>query len=112
LLTVMLLLASLLSIKVSPTMTVSFSPIPVTVRARITPSDEIRSIGAVITGANHHRSSAMSLNGSNASPMQVFTWRDIPPGEYTVYVELYDQSNRVLASASHPVRILSQVDPQ
>lgn len=103
-----LLLTALLSIKVSPQMVISFTPVTVTIRARIQPQHEMRSIGASIVGGDFGRSSAISLDGENAAPLQVFEWRSIPPGEYTVTVELYDSANRVLARDSKPVRIVGQ----
>jgi hypothetical protein len=107
-----LLLASMLSIKVSPEMAVSFTPLPVTVRARIQPNDQMRAIAATLDdGAYFRRSSSQTISGSNASPLQVFEWRDVPPGEYMVVVEIYDEANRVLARAQHTVRIINHIEP-
>jgi hypothetical protein len=102
-----LLLIALLSIKVTPQIAMSFKPVPVTVRARIsTPTDDMRSISASIIGADYGRSSTITLEGAASAPMHVFEWREVPPGEYTVVVEVYDSSNNVLARDTKPVKIV------
>jgi hypothetical protein len=71
-----------LQLQVSPT--VSRAPAFLTVRATIDPSDDNRALQITAESNDFFRSSQVSLDGANSSPLSVFEFRNLPTGTYQV----------------------------
>ena len=71
-----------LQIRVSPV--VSRAPALLTVRAMIEPSADNRSLQIIAASNDFFRSSEVSLDGTNSSPLNVFEFRNLPTGMYQV----------------------------
>ena len=69
-------------LQVSPT--VSRAPALLTVRVTIDPSDDNRALQITAESNDFFRSSEVSLNGANSSPLNVFEFRNLPTGTYQV----------------------------
>jgi hypothetical protein len=71
-----------LQLQISPT--VSRAPAFLTVRATIDPSDDNRALQITAESIDFFRSSEVSLDGANSSPLSVFEFRNLPTGTYQV----------------------------
>jgi hypothetical protein len=93
-----------LKIAVSPAQ--SFAPSNLTVRARVVPHPENRTLEVIAESGDFYRSSQMSLEGDHAPSMLTFDFRGVPSGEYQVYGILVDSGGRRRAVAQQYVRVM------
>jgi hypothetical protein len=85
-----------LSMKLAPA--VGSAPAVVTIRTRIEPNAENRTLTIVMQSGDYFRSSEVSLDGSNAPRVNEWVFRGIPAGRYAVTASLSGAS-QPLASA-------------
>jgi hypothetical protein len=71
-----------LAMRVSPL--VAFAPGFLTVSVTVPADDENRSLQVVAESSDFYRSSQIPLDGKNAAPLNVFTFRDLPTGLYQI----------------------------
>jgi hypothetical protein len=96
-----------LKIAVSPAQ--SFAPSNLTIRVRVVPDDENRSLQIVAESAGYYSSSQIPLDGERAPGMLLFEFRSLPAGDYVVYGLLTDSGGRQRALVKQPVRVLSEL---
>jgi hypothetical protein len=71
-----------LAMRVTPL--VAFAPGFLTVSVTVPADDENRSLQVVAESSDFYRSSQISLDGKNASPLNVFKFSDLPSGSYEI----------------------------
>jgi hypothetical protein len=71
-----------LTMRVSPT--VAYAPAFLTVSITVPTDDKNRSLQVIAESSDFYRSSQISLDGKNAAPLNVFTFRDLPTGLYQI----------------------------
>ena len=93
-----------LKMTVSPLM--SFAPSNLTVRMRVTASQENRTLDIVADSDGFYRSSQIPLEGERAPEVFTVQFRDMPIGEYDVYGVLTDRTGERRAIARQHVRVV------
>jgi hypothetical protein len=71
-------------LRMQVTPSVTRAPALVTVRVSVDSSPENRSLRIAASSSDFYRSSEVQLDGSNAAPLSVFEFRNLPPGLYEV----------------------------
>jgi hypothetical protein len=71
-----------LAMRVSPL--VAFAPGFLTVSVTVPADDQNRWLQVVAESSDFYRSSQIPLDGKNAAPLNVFTFRDLPTGLYQI----------------------------
>ena len=93
-----------LVIVVSPL--ISFAPTDMTIRTRIVPNDENRTLEIVAESDEFYRSSQIPLEGERAPAMIVVEFRDLPSGNYEIYGSLTDGAGHRRAMAKRRARVV------
>ena len=81
-----------LAMRVTPL--VAFAPGFLTVSVTVSADDENRSLQVVAESSDFYRSSQISLDGKNASPLNVFKFSDLPSGSYEITSVLIGANGR------------------
>lgn len=84
----------------------SFAPADLSIRARVIPSAENRTLEIVAESGEFYRSSQISLEGERAPATTMVEFRSLPSGDYVVYGILTDSSGRRRAIAEQSVKVL------
>jgi len=71
-----------LRIQVSPA--ISRAPAQVTVRVSVEAAADNRTLRIVAESQDYYRSSEVLIDGKDAAPLQVFEFRNLPPGLYQI----------------------------
>ena len=68
-----------------------FALAPATVQSlvRVSPHPDNRLLRVVIDGEDYYRSSDTQLDGAEAARHHFFTWRSLPPGNYSIIAVVY-----------------------
>ena len=90
----------------------AIAPATVTVRSRIEPNADNRSLVIVADGPELYRSSEIQLDGARAPKTFELSFHEMPGGEYEVYVILIDSAGRRRATAHRAAKVISQSDGQ
>lgn len=77
-----------LRIDVSPR--ISQAPAEVRIRAIVTPSAKNRGLKIVADSGDYFRSSYIPLDGADAAPVTVTSFKNLPTGQYEIWVTLID----------------------
>ncbi|SRR6266851_7739077 len=85
----------------------SFSPTNLTVRVRVQPNADNRTLEVVADSAEFYRSSQIQLDGERAERRVVVEFRGVPSGEYEVYGVLFNGAGHTLATARQQAFVLS-----
>jgi hypothetical protein len=84
----------------------SFAPADLSIRARVVPSAENRTLEIVAESGDFYRSSQIPLEGERAPATTMVEFRSLPSGDYVVYGILTDSSGRRRAIAEQSVKVL------
>ena len=93
-----------LRLAVSPAQ--SFAPSNLSIRARVVPNAENRSLTIIAESEDFYRSSQVQLEGDHAPATITFELRGVPGGEYVVSGVLTDSLGRRRAIAEQQVRVI------
>jgi hypothetical protein len=94
-----------LTLVVSPLM--SFAPSSLTIRTRLVPHTDNRSLDIVAESTDFYRSSRIPLEGDHAPAVITVQFRDLPTGDYQIYSVLTDASGGQRAIAQQRVRVIA-----
>jgi hypothetical protein len=94
-----------LAMKVTPA--VCFSPANLIVRTRVEADPKNRELEVSAESVDFYRSSAIQLEGERAPRTRQFEFRSLPPGTYSVRVNLFDAGGHSLAQAQQDVRVIA-----
>ena len=86
----------------------SFAPSNLTIRTRLVPNDENRTLDIVAESADFYRSSQIPLEGGQAPATITVEFRDLPQGEYEIYGVLTDRAGERRAIARQRVRVVER----
>jgi hypothetical protein len=78
--------------QVSPLVT--RAPADLEVRVSVRPSADNRLLLVVAESCDYYRSSQVQIDGENSPALNVFAFRNVPEGEYTVTSVLVDANGR------------------
>jgi len=93
-----------LQLSVSPR--ISSEPGYITIRAAVEPDADNRAITVVAESANFYRSSQTQLEGDQGARLNVFTYRNLPVGDYQVSVRVLGADGRARALAVSRVKVV------
>ena len=93
-------------LKIAATPAVSFAPANLSIRARVAPNAENRSLTVVATSEDFYRSSQVQLEGEQAPGMVMFEFRGLPDGEYEISGTLIDAGGHRRAVSQQHVKIV------
>jgi hypothetical protein len=94
-----------LAMKVTPA--VCFSPANLLVRTTVEADSRNRELEVSAESVDFYRSSAIQLDGESAPRTRQFEFRSLPPGSYSVTVNLMDGGGHSLARAQQDVQVIA-----
>ena len=89
----------------------SFAPATVTIRARIEPSADNRTLAIVADGDDFYRSSEIPLDGDRAPKIVDLRFANLPGGDYQISVVLADGAGRQRAVVRQSVNVIAILNP-
>src|SRR5438093_8920271 len=89
----------------------SFAPATVTIRARIEPSADNRTLAIVADGDDFYRSSEIPLDGDRAPKIVDVRFANLPGGDYQISVVLADGAGRQRAVVRQSVTVIAISNP-
>jgi hypothetical protein len=95
-----------LTMRVSPT--VAYAPAFLTVSITVPADDKNRSLQVIAESPDFYRSSEIPLEGRNAPALSVFTFRDLPPGLYSM-TGVLTGANGTLATTQRVAKVQPSV---
>lgn len=95
-----------LTMRVSPT--VAYAPAFLTVSITVPADDKNRSLQVIAESSDFYRSSEIPLEGRNAPALSVFTFRDLPPGLYSM-TGVLTGANGTLATTQRVAKVQPSV---
>jgi hypothetical protein len=95
-----------LALRVSPS--VAFAPAALTVSVTVAADEQNRALQVIAESSDFYRSSEIPLEGRNAPALSVFTFRDLPPGLYSM-TGILTGANGTLATTQRVAKVQPSV---